>query len=58
MEARIGVAERDVADSEDVAVRLEVARRLLVGAGFDIRPTPPNLARDGARVIVARLGRG
>jgi acetoin utilization protein AcuC len=55
MEARVGVAERDVVEPEDVGARLEVARRLLAGAGFTIRPTPPDLARDDPWTLVARL---
>ena len=55
MEARIGVAERDVVEPADVDTRLEIARRLLAGAGFTIRATPPDLARDDPRTLVARL---
>ena len=55
MEARVGVAERDVVEPADVDTRLEIARRLLVGAGFAIRATPPDLARDDPWTLVARL---
>jgi acetoin utilization protein AcuC len=55
MEARVGVAERDVVDPADVDTRLEIARHLLVGAGFAIRVAPPDLARDDGRMLVARL---
>ena len=55
MEARVGVAERDVVEPADVETRLEIARRLLQGAGFVIRPTPPDLARDDPWTLVARL---
>ena len=55
MEARVGVAERDVVEPADVETRLEIARRLLVGAGFVVRATPPDLARDDPRTLVARL---
>ncbi len=57
MEARVGVAERDVVDPGDVQVRLETARRLLVGAGFRLQPVSPDLARDDPRTLVARLPR-
>ncbi len=55
MEARVGVAERDVVEPADVETRLEIASRLLQGAGFVIRPTPPDLARDDPWTLVARL---
>ena len=55
MEARVGVSERDVVEPADVDTRLEIARRLLVGAGFAIRATPADLARDDPRTLVARL---
>ena len=55
METRVGVAERDVVEPADVATRLEVARRLLAGAGFVVRATPPDLARDDPWTLVARL---
>ncbi len=55
MEARVGVAERDVVEPADVDTRLEIARRLLDGAGFVTRPTPPDLARDDPWTLVARL---
>ncbi len=55
MEARVGVAERDVVDPGDVRVRLEAARRLLVGAGFRLQPVSPDIARDDPRTVVARL---
>jgi acetoin utilization protein AcuC len=55
MEARVGVAERDVVEPGDVEARLEVARRLLAAAGFAIRATPPDLARDDPWTLVARL---
>ena len=55
MEARVGVAERDVVEPADVDTRLEIAHRLLGGAGLVIRPTPPDLARDDPWTLVARL---
>ena len=58
IEARVGVAERDVVEPGDVDVRLEIGRRLPRGAGFAIRPAPPDIARDDPRIVVARLGPG
>ncbi len=55
MDALVGVAERDVVEPDDVAIRLDVARRLLVGAGFENRVAPPDAARDDARAIAAYL---
>lgn len=55
MEARVGVAERDVVEPADIDTRLEIARRLLDGAGFVIRPTPPELIRDDPWLLVASL---
>jgi acetoin utilization protein AcuC len=55
MEARVGVAERDVVEPADVDTRLEIARRLLAGAGFTSRATPPDLVRDDPWTLVARL---
>jgi ribosomal protein S18 acetylase RimI-like enzyme len=55
MEARVGVAERDVVEPEDIGTRLEIARRLLAGVGFTSRATPPDLVRDDPWTLVARL---
>jgi acetoin utilization protein AcuC len=55
IEARVGVAERDVVEPLDVRVRLDIARRLLVGAGFRRQPASPHLTRDDPRTLVARL---
>jgi len=55
MEARVGVAERDVVDPADVRVRIAVARRLLGGTGFTVGAPSPDLARDDPHVLVARL---
>jgi ribosomal protein S18 acetylase RimI-like enzyme len=52
-EARIGVAERDWVEPDDVTTRLLVARRLLEGAGFELRAPSPDLRRDDPRTIVA-----
>jgi len=56
MEAVIGVAERDVVEPADVETRIVVARRLLEGAGFEIRAASPDVARDDRFAIGARLG--
>ena len=58
MEARVGVAERDVVDPGSLDRRLEVARRLLAGAGFVLRPVSPDIARDDPSTLVARLAEG
>jgi acetoin utilization protein AcuC len=57
MEARIGVAERDVVEPDDADARLAAARRLLEGAGFEVGATPPDTARDDPRTLVALLRR-
>jgi acetoin utilization protein AcuC len=55
MEARVGVAERDVVDPADVQLRIGIARRLLEGAGFALRTPPPDTARDDRHALVGRL---
>jgi ribosomal protein S18 acetylase RimI-like enzyme len=55
MEARIGVAERDWVEPADVTVRLATARRLLAGAGFELRAPSPELRRDDPRTLVGTL---
>jgi GNAT superfamily N-acetyltransferase len=55
MEARFGVAERDVVDPLPVDVRTDVARRLLEGAGFVPHPASPDIARDDRWAIAGRL---
>ncbi len=55
LEAEIGAAERDVVAPEPVEARVAVARRLLEGAGFVVRPPSPDRARDDRLAIVARL---
>jgi acetoin utilization protein AcuC len=55
MEARVGVAERDVVEPADVGVRVAAARRLLEGAGFTVRAPSPDVSRDDRFAIVARL---
>jgi hypothetical protein len=58
MAARFGVAERDVVEPLDVALRREITRRLLVSAGFALQPAAPDVARDDPWVTVARLAGG
>ncbi|OGO58446.1 MAG: hypothetical protein A2V85_06365 [Chloroflexi bacterium RBG_16_72_14] len=58
MEARVGVAERDVVEPLLVETRIAVARRLLEGAGFAIRAVSPDVARDDRWAIAARLEPG
>jgi hypothetical protein len=55
MEALFGVAERDVVEPLPADVRLDVARRLLAGAGFVPRPASPDVARDDRWAIAGRL---
>ena len=55
MSATIGVAERDWVEPLDVETRRDVARRLLTGAGFELRAASPDLARDDPWAISARL---
>ena len=55
MEALVGVAERDVVEPLPVEMRIDVARRLLEGAGFVIRAPSPDVTRDDPRAIAARL---
>ncbi|MEI7742237.1 MAG: acetoin utilization protein AcuC [Chloroflexota bacterium] len=58
MEARIGVAERDVVEPAALDVRLEAARRLLAGADFELRPTPADIGRFDPSTVIARLSAG
>lgn len=55
MEAQVGVADRDVMEPADVAVRIAVARRLLEGAGFAIRAPSPDVSRDDRYAVAGRL---
>ena len=55
IEARVGVAERDVVEPLDLRVRLDIARRLLAGAGFQPGPVSPDRSRDDPHTLVARL---
>jgi GNAT superfamily N-acetyltransferase len=58
MEGAIGTAERDVVEPLPVAERASIARRLLAGAGFAVRPGPVDLARDDHHAQVATLPPG
>ena len=58
MEARIGVAERDVVEPLQVETRLAIARRLLTGAGFELRRVDPDVARDDPYAISASRAPG
>jgi acetoin utilization protein AcuC len=55
MEARVGVAERDVVEPLPVETRIAVARRLLERAGFAIRAVSPDVERDDRWAIAGRL---
>ena len=55
MSATVNVAERDVADPADVAQRIEVATRLLQGAGFALVAVSPDVRRDDPWAIAAQL---
>ena len=45
LRATIGVAERDVVEPLDRALRIDVARRILTGAGFEIAAAPDPIRR-------------
>jgi GNAT superfamily N-acetyltransferase len=51
--ATVTVAERDVAEPLDHAVRIALARRLLEGAGFVVDRPPDPLGRVDPRAIAA-----
>jgi ribosomal protein S18 acetylase RimI-like enzyme len=55
MAATIGVAERDWVEPLDVETRRDVARRLLTGAGFELRAVSPDVSRDDPWAISGRL---
>ncbi len=46
LRALVNVAERDVVEPMDVRLRMDVAARLLRGAGFESRPVSPDVRRD------------
>ena len=54
--AHVCVAERDVVEPLDVAVRIDLATRLLRGAGFEIVPVSPDVRRDDPWAIAAVRG--
>ncbi len=58
MEARIGVAERDWVEPLDVDTRIDIARRLLTGAGFEVRRGSPDDLRDDPWAISASRAPG
>jgi acetoin utilization protein AcuC len=58
MRATVGVAERDVIEPLDVALRIEIATRLLRGAGFELVPVSPDVRRDDPWAIAAVLAPG
>ena len=53
--ATINSAEHDVVEPLDVALRIDIAGRLLRGAGFDLPPVSPDIRRDDPWAIVGRL---
>jgi acetoin utilization protein AcuC len=55
LHALVTVAERDVVEPSDGRLRATVARRLLLGAGFEVRPPGPDVARDDPSAVVGRL---
>ena len=58
MSAEVGVAERDWMEPLDVELRRDIARRLLTGAGFELRAVSPDVSRDDPWAIAGRLIRG
>jgi acetoin utilization protein AcuC len=52
MRARVGVADRDVVEPLDHALRMDIARRLLVGAGFVVDGAPDPVGRIDPSAIV------
>ena len=56
--ATVGVAERDWVEPLDIELRQDIARRLLAGAGFELRRPSPDLARDDPWAVTASLGPG
>ena len=58
MRVTVGVAERDWVEPLDIELRQDIARRLLVGAGFELRRPSPDLARDDPWAVTASLGPG
>jgi acetoin utilization protein AcuC len=58
MRAAVSVAERDVVEPLDVALRMDIATRLLRGAGFDLVPVSPDVRRDDPWAMAAVLRPG
>jgi ribosomal protein S18 acetylase RimI-like enzyme len=58
MTATVNAAERDVVEPIDVALRIDIAGRLLRGAGFDLPPVSPDVRRDDPWAIEGRLPPG
>ncbi len=56
--ATIGVAERDWVEPLDLDTRIEIARRLLAGAGFRLGRVSPDVARDDPWAISASRAPG
>jgi len=56
--ATINAAERDVVEPLDVSLRIDIAGRLLRGAGFDLPPVSPDVRRDDPWAIEGRLAPG
>jgi acetoin utilization protein AcuC len=53
--ASVNVAERDVVEPLDVGLRMDIAGRLLRGAGFELVPVSPDVRRDDPWAIEALL---
>jgi acetoin utilization protein AcuC len=53
LRAAFGVAERDVVEPLDRAIRTDIARRLLTAAGFATRPAPDPIGQVDPSAIVA-----
>jgi len=56
VEAVVTAAERDPVEPVDRAVRTEIARRLLEGAGLTVRRLPGEVGRADPEAILGRLG--
>jgi len=54
--ASVTVAERDVVEPLDRSLRMDIARRLLVGAGFAVERAPDPIGRVDPLAIVATRG--
>jgi ribosomal protein S18 acetylase RimI-like enzyme len=55
LRASVNSAERDVVEPLDVATRIEIASRLLRGAGFELERVSPDVRRDDPWAIEAVL---